>query len=191
MFQFCSLVLCVVDTLTTRYGSGHHMADVPLADIESALKLTFSTAILYLTTLTYLKISICIFYLRLFVDRKPRYLIIGTIIWILLFTIPCIIAWIFQCNPIRGAYDFSAHPRCISITPIFYLSSVSNIITDVWLICFITPKILRLNLPTRQKHALLFVITLGWLLIIAAIVRVVKITLVVAQNGADITCKRN
>jgi hypothetical protein len=152
--------------------------------------LTFSTAIVYLSTLACLKISICLFYLRLFVDRKSRYLIIGTIIWILLFTIPCLFVWIFQCDPVRGAYDFSTQPKCINTNPIFYLSSVSEIVTDVWLISFITSKTWNINLHTKEKAMLLFILTLGWLSTIAAIVRVVRVTIVGNQDGADATCKR-
>lgn len=158
--------------------------------MEPAFKLTFSTAIVYLPTLAFLKISICLFYLRLFADRKSRYLIIGTIIWILLFTIPCLFVWIFQCDPVRGAYDFSVHSKCISTDPIFYLSSVSEIVTDVWLISFITFKTWNINLQTKEKVVLLFILTLGWLSTVAAIVRVVRVTIVMNQDGADATCKR-
>jgi hypothetical protein len=179
-----------VSTLSTQYGSGHHLADVPPSDFEPNLQLTFSTAILYLTTLAFTKISICLFYLRLFTDRLSRNVVITTIIWIVVYTTPFLVTWIFQCDPIWGYYDYSANPKCINTTPIFYTSSICNIVTDAWLIFFIAPKIWGLTIPRKQKAALLFIITLGWLVIIAAIVRIVRTTLAVNEDGADITCKR-
>jgi hypothetical protein len=83
------------------------------------------------------------------------------------------------------------HPKCISTGPIFYLSSVSEIVTDVWLIFFITSKIWNIDLQTKEKVVLLFILTLGWLSTVAAIVRLVRVTIVMNQDGADATCKRH
>jgi hypothetical protein len=45
-------------------------------------------------------------------------------------------------------------------------------------------------LQTKEKVVLLFILTLGWLSTVAAIVRVVRTTIVMNQDGADATCKR-
>jgi hypothetical protein len=45
-------------------------------------------------------------------------------------------------------------------------------------------------LDPKEKAVLLFILTLGWLSTIAAIVRVVRVTMVGNQDGADATCKR-
>jgi hypothetical protein len=82
------------------------------------------------------------------------------------------------------------HPKCISTGPIFYLSSVSEIVTDIWLISFITSKTWNIDLQKKEKVVLLFILTLGWLSTVAAIVRLVRVTIVANQDGADATCKR-
>jgi len=47
-----------------------------------------------------------------------------------------------------------------------------------------------MSLQTKEKVILLFILTLGWLSTVAAIVRVVRVTIVMNQDGADATCKR-
>jgi hypothetical protein len=42
----------------------------------------------------------------------------------------------------------------------------------------------------KQKVMVLFILTLGWLSTVAAIVRLVRVTMVMNQDGADATCKR-
>jgi hypothetical protein len=187
VLQLGSLGLCAVSTLSTQYGAGRHLADLPPEEPEASLKLMFATAIIYQSTLGLLKVSICLFYLRLFVDHRARRLVIASIVWIALFTIPSLALWVAVWKPMLCAAR--AKDPFDATKPTFYLNAVGNILTDIWLISFISPKIWSLNLPTREKAGLLFVLTLGWLATVAAIVRVVRVTQVTSQEGIDVTCK--
>ena len=134
-------------------------------------------------TLSLTKISICLFYLRLFIDKISRYLAVGTMVFIVLYTIPLILISIFQCKPVAAVYDISiTNSECINTLPAFYANSVFNIIVDVWLIYLVVPRIWTLKMAFRQKAALFVVVTLSWLVVIAAIVRAVRISAVLTVN---------
>ena len=62
-----------------------------------------------------------------------------------------------------------------------------NIVSDVALIAFMVPRFLPLHLPRGQKISLIAIVALGFLVIIAAIVRLIR----VVQNGNNpyTTCK--
>jgi hypothetical protein len=173
--------------LQTKYGAGYHEILVPLSDLKPAFQLSYGTLIVYQLDLSLTKISICLFYLRVFVDRLSRHLVFGTLVVIGLYTIPCEAVSIFQCSPIGGVYDFTLQSKCIDTLPCFYISSIANILLDAWLIALVASRIWKLRMAHRQKIALLSVITLGWLVIIAAIVRVIRITLILHQQ--DKTCR--
>ena len=100
---------------------------------------------------------------------------------------------IFQCNPISHFWNDPFHRTCINIQPAFYSNGVSNLLTDVMLIVIVVLQVLKLQMHQRQKIALLAVVSLGWLAVIAGIIRMVRVSRLVgplvdpAWDAYDIT----
>ncbi|RDW88470.1 hypothetical protein BP6252_00502 [Coleophoma cylindrospora] len=166
-----ALALIVANCIGTAFGQGHHAVDVP---DDAAIPLgiiSYTTSIFYTMALSLTKISICLFYLRLFTDRRSKYLIWGTMTTVLAYTIPCIFLTIFACTPVAGSWDASLNAKCVNNLPIFWTLVVANIAIDIWLIALVAQKIRKLQLAKKQKIALLSVITMGWLVVVAALIR--------------------
>ena len=99
--------------------------------------------LIYQITLSIVKIGICTFYLRIFQDKTSKYLVYGIIGFIILTTIPVEFVAIFQCNPIRGAWDIMIESKCIKLNPEIIAFAICNILGDLALIGFAVPRVCK------------------------------------------------
>ncbi|TVY92729.1 hypothetical protein LAWI1_G004021 [Lachnellula willkommii] len=159
----CSLALTILACLETRYGAGKHLHDVPFTSLEAGLNLEYGTRITYFLALGFTKVSICLFYLRVFRERYSRIIAMGTMGFTILFTVPTVLVSIFQCNPVRGFWDKTIKSTCFNTNPNLYASAACNIAADTVLIILVVFSVLPLKLVRRQKIVLLIVISSGWL----------------------------
>ncbi len=187
-----SFILCFLSCLSTRYGTGHHIWDIPLLPHRYSipgLKIGLGGLLLYQSITALTKVSICFLYLRIFTDRITKYVIYFTIAFVALYTIPTLIFSIFQCHPVSAHWDVLHPDRCLNPTPAFYASGICNVLTDIWLIVIVVPRIWNLQMAIRQKIALFIIITLSWLVIIAALVRMVRLGLLFRTRVVDTPCE--
>jgi hypothetical protein len=180
-----SLVVMILLSLNTSYGDGHHIKDVPLQLLDASFKIFITSIIFYQLTLCLTKFSILFFYLRVFPKRRERYLCWGTLACVVCYAIPMFIASVWQCDPQTGSWVFGdADDSCTSFQPLFKASTTLHTVTDAWLIIMVLPVLLSLQLPRRQKYALIAVMGLGVFVITASIARVI-VTLY--YGDADLT----
>lgn len=124
-----------------------------------------ATLICYGISLVFTKISILLQYIRIF---KVRELLIACYTLIAIITVwgvEVFIAAIFACWPIPAFWDLTIKDKkCVLNTPPVWFTNVAiNIATDLMIFMMPIPVIRGLNLPTRQKTALLGVFLLGFL----------------------------
>jgi hypothetical protein len=93
---------------------------------------------------------------------------------VIAYGIPLVVTDILQCNPITGG-NFFDNGICLSPTPVLVASTILHAITDAWMIVMIIPVVLSLQIPPRQKWALMGVLSLGIFVILAAIGRIVSL----------------
>ncbi|KAF2500687.1 hypothetical protein BU16DRAFT_535249 [Lophium mytilinum] len=177
---FCGLACTILSCVATKYGAGHHQANVSIAAAQINIKIGFITLFFYHSVLASTKISICLFYLRIFhPERRSRYLIYACIATLVITFIAFTFFNIFQCSPIAAYWDFglkAAGGHCTDPIPAFYAAGIYNILSEVFLIAIILPRVLVLKITRRQKTALVTVVSVGWLVAIASIIRVVRIS---------------
>jgi hypothetical protein len=128
-----------------QYGAGKHIDFSPSA-IQSGItasKLGFISRLLYQLTLCLTKLGICTFYLRIFQDRVSKRLNYAMMCAMVAYTIPLELVIIFQCNPVKGAWDFTIRSKCIDVLPGLYANGILNILSDALLIAFVVPRIRR------------------------------------------------
>lgn len=84
-----ALANCLLASLGTVYGEGKHEVDIPERDLIPALKLNYATIICYQAALCFTKLSICVFYLRVFsTTRAARWHVYAMMIFVIAFTVP-------------------------------------------------------------------------------------------------------
>ncbi|GKZ72195.1 hypothetical protein AnigIFM50267_008557 [Aspergillus niger] len=156
-------------------GVGHHMEYVE----ETPEKLVILEKGLYANeildfpfTVTPAKISILVFYLRIFTTRsfKNMAYIVGAIV--LGHGLGILFAAIFQCWPIAHVWDTTIEGgSCFNQLAFYRYVSPPNILTDVLLLIMPLPYVWKLHTRKGQKLALTGVFLLGSLGTVASILR--------------------
>ncbi|EKG22483.1 hypothetical protein MPH_00218 [Macrophomina phaseolina MS6] len=169
-----SLVLTALSCVQTDYGAGIHIDELPDSAIETNSKLDYASLLFYTLSLSLTKISICLFYLDIFADPLNRLLTKIAFAFIILYTVPLELVAMFQCNPVSAFWDPNIEARCLDMYAHFIVSATCNMLVDAFLVILVIPNILPLQIPKRQKIILLFVVSLGWLVIVASIFRICR-----------------
>ncbi|OKO94387.1 hypothetical protein PENSUB_11654 [Penicillium subrubescens] len=110
------------------------------------------------------KISLLLFYVRIFCIRKFQILvyIVGSLV--LAIGITVFFQTIFQCSPISYGWDQSVGPgTCIDQTIFYRYISSFNVLTGILILALPLPLVWKLQAPKAQKIALTAVFLLGGL----------------------------
>ncbi|XMA09776.1 hypothetical protein WAI453_002567 [Rhynchosporium graminicola] len=169
-----SLGLAVILCLPVVYGAGHHQQFLSDANLIATKKLAFANRIVYQFVLCTTKLGICSFYLRIFEDKQSKRILYALSAFILVAALTVDFIIVFSYRPVSGAWTLGAR-NCLPARPIYIGSTVINIIGDVALMGFVVPKIFILEIPGRQKVCACSVVCLGFLVIIASILRLLSI----------------
>jgi hypothetical protein len=72
---------------------------------------------------------------------------------------------LFECIPISEAFvnapDMGGNPKCIDAIPMYLAQVYSDVILDLLILIIPIPFVLKLQLPLRQKLAVLGIFLLG------------------------------
>ncbi|KAJ5287208.1 Satratoxin biosynthesis SC1 cluster protein [Penicillium angulare] len=150
--------------------AGHHAAETEPWRIVVSLKLLVAMQVFYASTLTLIKTSICLFYLRIFSTVK-RFQIIC---WAVIGFIPLAFNWD---QSIPGG-------KCANEPAAFIAVGVLDLASDVCVFALPIPMIWNLHAPMATRAALSSVFGLGLLTMVVSILRIVAL---VATDFADIT----
>ncbi|KAH6608673.1 hypothetical protein Trco_002019 [Trichoderma cornu-damae] len=191
----CTILVQIFMLTACRYGFGKHIASLSMNDRLEALKVRprppllgwfdelvvahaglgkqwfYIAQVFYKLTINLTKMSIVLLYLRIFVQKWFRiscYILLGIVT---AYTIASTATSIFQCSPIKGAWDKSVHPKCISLTQNWYANAGYSIATDVLILLLPMQPIWTSKLPVNQKRALMFVFALGGFVTVTSILR--------------------
>ncbi len=94
-------------------------------------------------------------------------------------------ATVLQCVPVSRAWNrWSGNGICVNLGVLWFSNAVYNIITDFIIVLMVPPVILTLQLPLRQKLALIGVFGLGLIVCTASITRMT--TLYSSAYGTDV-----
>jgi hypothetical protein len=150
-----------------EWGFGKHMLELPPVIVAKTLELYFFAQILYKINIGLTKISILLFYLRIFsVYRWFRGLCWSLIGLVAAFYLASVCSSIFQCHPVEFAFNKKSnggHGTCIDLTAFWFANAAFNIGSDLIIIVIPSFAIKSLQLPTRSKVVLCAVFALGGL----------------------------
>lgn len=139
---------------------------------------------MYVTALMLVKISIVTSYLRVFptkLFRRVMYTLSAAIVGV---WICSILVTIFQCHPVRGAWDFTLPRDCLAIVNFYYFTTAFSIFTDFLLCTLPLPVFWRLNLPARQKYIVSLLFAIG---LFATVASALRISVLKHVDSLDVT----
>ncbi|KAK6373743.1 hypothetical protein LTS17_008236 [Exophiala oligosperma] len=172
---WCSGRIWVDDDAAVNRGAGQHLDIVLQAGAENLLiysKIVYVSSIFYNASLGFIKASVLTLYARLG-DKQLRlfsFIVLG--ICVCSATANVLIC-IFQCAPIKAAWDTSIVSKtCVNINAFYLANAATNIFTDLLTYFLPVRLVMKLQVPRNQKIAVGVMLSLGLLACISSIVRI-------------------
>lgn len=175
-----------VSMKATHYG--YRSKDVPSFSVKERVyhsKLGFATGLLYNPVLGLVKWAIILFLLRLG-DQRPQ--IRWTLYFLLAFNISHMLSVFlvvcFQCTPAHMFWNHHYTDRLVNGIPVndnytcidqavFSLSTAAiAVLTDIAILLVPVAMMWNLRMPARKKAAVIFVLSLGWVIAVVGLIRI-------------------
>ncbi|KAH7324730.1 hypothetical protein B0I35DRAFT_475953 [Stachybotrys elegans] len=181
------LIAYTVDVTTqTRFGLGQHLLRLPPdTNFEASLQLFYFGEALYYITVSLTKVSILFLYLKLFPQQNYRLFIWSFMAFVALTGFTCTVAGLFQCDPIEKAWRTQLPGTCFNVVALFMSNAALNIFQDIVIYLLPVPMLWRVQVPLKQRIALICVFVVGGFVVVTGMVRLDSLQL--ASVSADVT----
>jgi hypothetical protein len=149
-----SLVNCRRHCDIVRY----HCADDTTNSLTHVVYICWN---LYVITLGLVKISLVVFYLQVFEDRRFRivsWIVIG---FISLSTIIIQLLTVFACTPVQSFWDRDIKGQCLDVGAIGFANSALAITQDLIILIMPMPSLWGLQMKRWRKIAVAFMFAVG------------------------------
>ncbi|KAM7193358.1 hypothetical protein V8F20_008408 [Naviculisporaceae sp. PSN 640] len=155
---------------------GRDIWTVQASKLTLSLKLFYVGESFYLAILTLTKISILVFYLRIFPSTTFRAITYIIILWIAISGIVSVFIQIFQCTPVSFIWEgwkrghFGPH-RCLDVHALGFATAALGAAQDLVIIIMPLPLLAKLNVSRRCKIEIIIMFSLGVFVTITSCVR--------------------
>ncbi|CAO1602397.1 hypothetical protein XANCAGTX0491_006008 [Xanthoria calcicola] len=170
--------ICVMIVLCGHFGTGRHTMTNPTAHVVAFIQLMYAVELTYTVLVTTTKISILLFYRRVFMNQATstrfRVAWYAIAVWALLWGISTFFAAAFQCSPASfywSKYTHKTQGTCMDLRILLLVTASLNIVTDVALLILPMPVVWNLNIERSQKFAVSGIFLLGGFVCVASIIR--------------------
>ncbi|KAK1142938.1 hypothetical protein N8T08_007179 [Aspergillus melleus] len=144
-------------------------------------------------SMAFIKISIVVFLKRL-LGTLRTYSILSNclIVFIAVWAVVALLVNIFQCTPPQYYYDKTLNGHCMGGQRAFFQSMGSiSLIEDVIILCLPIPVVWKLQITFRQKIAITLVFSLGGLVCIFSLMRLIEFRNFVVTDLASSSAKES
>ncbi|KAJ3492726.1 hypothetical protein NLG97_g5187 [Lecanicillium saksenae] len=171
-----------VNVSMARHGLGKDVWGLSPYDLTTFGLYFYIIQILYPILIGLIKISLTLFYLTLFPDRKIRLLLWATVCFHVMFTVSCALIIIFQCLPVgyrKATYVMQegrlANGHCMNINAAGWANAAITVASDVWLLAIPLSQIRKLTLHWKKKVGAMIMFLTGGGVTIVSILRLQSI----------------
>jgi len=167
---------------------GYRMKDVPTLSVGEKIfadKMFFTQGLLYNPVLGLVKWSIIVFLMRLEDRRKIiKWTLWGLLVFNLAHMVSVFLAVVFQCSPVHMYWNHhktdevvdgqivNDNYSCIDQASFSLSTAAIAVLTDVAILLVPIAMMWKLRMPLRRKLAVIFVLSLGWVVAIVGIIRI-------------------
>ncbi|KAL6234350.1 hypothetical protein BDW75DRAFT_231201 [Aspergillus navahoensis] len=143
-------------------------------------------AIIYCAGTGFLKVSVLLFYMRIFPSLNFH-----IAVWVIVFiaagySIASVLANVFSCSPVAKSWDLRIeHGSCMDRPTFYFWNAGLGIFTDFATVLVPVPWLRRLQMPTRQKIAVGCILATGCFVGIVSCIRLSS--LYILQHTDDLT----
>ncbi|KAK9441801.1 Extracellular membrane protein, CFEM domain protein [Metarhizium brunneum] len=174
-----TLVICVAGLVIvlrgmTANGLGRDVWTVTPAQISRFVLYFYVMEILYLAGISLVKLSISLFYLRLFAATVRPAVLRATVAFNLLYGLIFVTGAIFQCIPVDFYWEQFFDPAegaCININLYGWLNAAIGLAIDLWMIALPMSQVLPLRLHWKKKVGVAIMFLLGTFVTVVSALR--------------------
>jgi len=135
-------------------------------------QITLGVQELYTTGIGCAKISVLLMYHRCFPSQRFRICLWAVGTFIAAYSFVQFLVIIFQCTPVRGAWDPSIKASCIHLMLELEIMGILNAITDIITVLLPMPMLWKLQMPLKQKIEVMLTFLVGGFVCIVSVIRV-------------------
>ncbi|KAF7549386.1 hypothetical protein G7046_g8370 [Stylonectria norvegica] len=181
------MALTITTSIATRFGFGRHKADVSDEDYIRFLKYTTVCSSTFSIGISCAKSSFAVLYLRIQTDKRLRMANKFLMAFLACQAVEEVCLVVFKCNPIRASWtpSLAATAKCVDIHVLWWTTFVFNVITDLFLFIQPIPAMWKLHLPIAKRLALVAMLSLGLLVCIISIIRIVTVNKIGLDSTYD------
>ncbi|KAG0158201.1 hypothetical protein PDIDSM_5714 [Penicillium digitatum] len=167
------------------HGMGEHYTSIPAPIFKAQMICFWASVPIYQTSLISTKMSILLQYKRVFSTSRMR-----LACWIMISVLGLYGTWTIisawaNCVPLAKFWDPTIPGFCLNKKALWFSNSAIHILTDFFILVYPMPVLKSLQLPQKQKFALMAIFALGGFVLITSILRLKS--LLVISNSDDPT----
>jgi hypothetical protein len=159
---------------TIKYGLGRDLWTLEPDEITRMLLYFEITAVLYFIGLTFLKLSIIFFYIKVFPTPKAQRLLWGTAVFTIVLGVVYVILTIFQCRPVSyfwTHWDGTHEGSCLSLNAIASSNAGFSIALDIWSLGIPLWQLRGLKMHWKKKVSVAVMFSVGTFVTVISILR--------------------
>ncbi|OQE26018.1 hypothetical protein PENFLA_c007G09300 [Penicillium flavigenum] len=170
-----SYVFMGLDIIEAVSGMGVHLKDIPPNILERQMKAFWLTIPFYNAAVLCAKASILMQYFRVFPTHRMR-----VVCWVMITVLGIYGTWavisaFLNCIPVAKFWDDSIQGYCLNKTKLWFSNASMHIATDIAILVIPIPALMAVDLPRKQKIALMIMFAMGGFVCITSIVRLVSL----------------
>ncbi|KAL2147693.1 hypothetical protein VTI28DRAFT_7045 [Corynascus sepedonium] len=169
-------------------GAGKHAWEVDLSTLPAFERASWYGILFYNLSLTLTRISILLLYSRIFTYSWIKRAIRVVMILVISLGIWLVVSVCTACMPLEAFWDWSLFFKqqvfCQSPN-LWWANAALHIASDFVIIALPLPVLSSLNLPRRQKYAIIGVFALGFFVCIFSIIRLVTLIEITQSQSWD------
>ncbi|KGO65322.1 hypothetical protein PITC_015900 [Penicillium italicum] len=170
-----SYVFMALDVIEAVSGMGVHMKDIPPSILERQMKAFWLSIPFYNAAVLCAKASILMQYFRVFPTHRMRVVCWVMITFLAIYGTWAVISAFLNCIPVAKFWDDSIPGFCLSKNNLWFSNASMHISTDIAILIIPIPALMAIDLPRKQKLALMIIFALGGFVCVTSIVRLVSL----------------
>ncbi|KAI3327483.1 hypothetical protein F4824DRAFT_438808 [Ustulina deusta] len=163
-----------IDIGLSKHGFGVDIWAVPQENINYLLTFFLVGSCLYFTSRALIRVSIILFYLRIFRTPRAKVVITWTLAFVVLFSVTALFPIVLQCSPVGYLWlqwDGTHKGQCINFRAFVWVATTIGIALDFWIVLVAYSLVSRLQLPLKKKIMVSSMFLVGLVAIAVSIAR--------------------
>lgn len=159
------------ELIALQFGFGKHQLMLSFNHMKKFLLIYYETQIILTCAITTTRLSLLLFYCRVFPIQRFRTITAITGLVIIAWWMGTTLAIMFTCIPVHAFWDRSVEGKCVNEHTQVYAITGTEVATNIAVIILPIPWLWGLHLPTPKKIALGGIFLLGSFVCISCIIR--------------------